>query len=111
MLGPGVDPKKMQKMMKQMGIDSKDIEAKKVVIETEDGSYIIENPQVVQITMQGQKSFQISGNVKFEEEVKSEDLKLIMEQTGCSENEAKEALEKSDGDIASAILLLKGESQ
>ncbi len=111
MLGPGIDPRKMQKMMKQMGIDSKDIDADKVVIETEGGSYVIQNPKVVQITMQGQKSFQISGDVKFEEEAKSDDIKLIMEQAGCSESEAKEALEKSSGDIASAILLLKGENQ
>jgi len=103
---PGMDPKKMQSLMKQMGIKSEDIDAQKVVIETSSGSIIIDQPQVVQITMQGQKSFQISGNVRTEEKSSSEDLKMVMEQTGCTEDQAKGALEKSGGDIAQAIVSL-----
>ena len=52
MIPGGMDPKKMVQLMKQMGIDSKEISAKKVVIETDEGSLIIEEPQVTQITMQ-----------------------------------------------------------
>jgi len=103
---PGMDPKKMQHLMKQMGIKSEDIPATKVIIETESGKYVVENPEVVQITMQGQKSFQISGEVKFEEGIKEEDVKMVMEQAGCSEKEAVEALAKTNGDIAEAIVLL-----
>lgn len=102
----GMDPKKMQAMMRQMGIKSDDIPATKVTIETSSGSIIIEEPQVVQITMQGQKSFQISGNVRKEDKSSSDDVKMVVEQAGCSEDEAKAALEKSNGDIAEAILLL-----
>lgn len=102
----GMDPKKMQQMMRQMGIQSEEIPATKVVIETDSGKYVVESPQVVQITMQGQKSFQISGNVKFEEGVREEDLKMVMEQTNCSEEDAAEALKKTNGDIAEAIVLL-----
>ena len=69
------------------------------------GKIIVDEPQVVQIIMQGQKSFQISGKVRTEEG-SEDDLKLIMEQTGCSADEAKAALEKSNGDIAEAILFL-----
>lgn len=103
---PGMDPKKVNQLMKQMGIKSDDIPANKVIIETENGKYIIENPQVVEITMQGQKSYQISGNSRFEEGRKEDDIKMIMEQTGCSESEANEALNRTNGDIAEAILLL-----
>ena len=102
----GMDPKKMQSMMKQMGIKSDDIPAKKVVIETETGNYVVENPQVVQITMQGQKSFQISGEVKFEEGIKDEDIKMVMEQANCSEEQAIEALKETSGDIAGAIIYI-----
>ena len=106
MMPGGLDPKKMQAMMKQMGIKSEDIQSSKVTIETSSGAIIIENPQVVQITMQGQKSFQISGTVRTEEKTSSDDIKMVMEQTGCSEDAAKDALEKSKGDIAEAILSL-----
>ena len=102
---PGLDPKKMQAMMRQMGIQSEEISAKSVTIETDSGKMIIENPQVTQITMQGQKSFQIVGDVRMEQG-SEEDIRMIMEQAGCSEEEAKAALEKSNGDIAEAILSL-----
>jgi nascent polypeptide-associated complex subunit alpha len=103
---PGMDPKKMQALMKQMGIRSEDIEATKVTIETSGGAIIIEQPQVTKITMQGQSSFQIAGNVRVEEKSSADDIRMVMEQAGCSEEQAREALEKSGGDIAQAILSL-----
>ena len=36
-----------------------------------------------------------------------EDIKTVKEQTNCSEEQAKEALEKTNGNIAEAILSLK----
>lgn len=106
MIPGGMDPKKMQAMMRQMGIKSEEIPASKVTIDTAEGALIIEDPQVVKITMQGQSSFQISGTVRKEERTSPEDLKMVMEQAGCSEEEARDALEKSGGDIAEAIVLL-----
>lgn len=107
MIPGGMDPKKMQAMMRQMGIKSEDIDALKVTIEASDGTtIIIEQPQVTKITMQGQSSFQIAGNIKTREKSSVDDLKLIMEQTGCSEEEAKSALENAGGDIAQAIVTL-----
>jgi nascent polypeptide-associated complex subunit alpha len=109
MIPGGMDPKKMQAIMKQMGIKSEEIAATKVIIETEAGSaLVIENPQVTQITMQGQKSFQIAGDVRTEARVSEGDVKLVMEKAGCSEEAARGALEKSGGDIAEAILTLSG---
>ncbi|MEW6721679.1 MAG: nascent polypeptide-associated complex protein [Candidatus Micrarchaeota archaeon] len=103
---PGMDPKKMQALMKQMGIKSEEIAASRVVIETAEGAIIVDEPQVVKITMQGQSSFQVSGSVRKEEKSSAEDVKMVMEQAGCTEAEAAEALEKSGGDIAQAILSL-----
>jgi nascent polypeptide-associated complex subunit alpha len=106
---PGLDPKKMQAVMKQMGISQDEIDASRVVIEKSDGDkIIIENPSVVKIKMQGQDSFQISGEIS-EERGKSytdADVGAVVEKTGCSEKEAIKALEKHDGDLAEAILEL-----
>lgn len=102
------DPKKMQGMMKQLGINQEEIDALRVVIEKSDGKIIIENPSVQEITMQGQKSFQISGDVREEsgELFSEEDVKLVAEKTGASEDDARGALEEVKGDIAEAILKL-----
>ena len=103
----GMDPKKMQSVMKQMGISQEEISADRVIIEKVDGNIIIDNPSIVKIKMQGQESFQISGDVSVEEVgVSEEDIKLVMEKTGKSENEVREALEKSDGDLTEAIMEL-----
>jgi len=58
---------------------------------------------------QGQKTYQITGNPKIidrKEEIKEEDIKLVIEQTGKSEEEAIKALEETNGDIAEAIMKL-----
>lgn len=104
----GLNPKKMQAMMKQLGIAQEEIDAERVVIEKTDGSTIvIENPNVQKIKMQGQESFQIVGEAREEESgIKEEDIKLVMEKTGKSEDEVKAILEETGGDIAEAIMKL-----
>ncbi len=99
----------MQAMMKQMGIKQEDIDASKVTIEKSDGNkIIIENPSVQKIVMQGNISFQISGDVSEEEaELFSEsDINTVMEKTGSSKDDAIKALENSSGDLAEAIMEL-----
>ena len=105
---PNLDPKKMQAVMKQMGIAQEEIDATRVIIETDDKNIIIDNPSVIKIKMQGQSNFQISGDISEEnlEEDSEEDIKTIMEKTGCSEEDAKQALEKNNNDLAEAILAL-----
>ena len=108
---PGLNPKKMQAVMKQMGINQEDIEANRVIIEQEEGNIIIENPSVAKVTMQGQETFQISGEIRQEskqdnKETIQEDITTIMEKTSCSKEKAAAELEKADGDIAEAIIAL-----
>ena len=95
--------------MKQMGISQDDIAASKVIIEKDDGSkLIIENPSVTKIKMQGQESFQITGDIKEELEkvgVSEEDINTVVEKTGCTSDQAEKVLE-STGDLAEAILEL-----
>ncbi len=102
----GLNPKKMQAMMKQMGMSQDEIDASKVTIDKTDGNkIIIENPSVMKIKIQGQESFQVSGDVREEAGISKEDVETIMEKTGKSEGEARSALHKT-GDLAEAILEL-----
>jgi nascent polypeptide-associated complex subunit alpha len=108
---PAIDPKKMQAMMKQMGIAQEEIDAIRVIIETENKNIIINNPSVIKIKMQGNTNFQISGEISVEENSDNEnsaeeDIKTIMEKTGSSESDAKKALVKANGDLTDAILSL-----
>ena len=105
-----MDPKSMQKMMKQMGIKSEEIGSSRVVIELKDGGkLVVHEPHVVAIEMQGEKSFQISGKVSEEQEAGEDDINMVMQEAGCSREEAQIALRETKGDIAEAIIRLKGE--
>ena len=102
---PNLDSKKMQAMMKQMGMSQEEINASRVIIEKIDGGkMVVKNPSVTKIKIQGQETFQISGEIS-EEEFSDEDIKTIMEKTGVSEIVARKTLEKT-GDLADAILEL-----
>jgi nascent polypeptide-associated complex subunit alpha len=114
---PGLNPKKMQAMMKQLGIKQEEIDATRVIIEKEDGKIIIENPSVLKVNMQGQETYQISGdvteseeseeNVEEEEENQAEkDIAMIAEKTGKDKDEIAIVLEKNNGDIAATIMEL-----
>lgn len=106
---PKMDPKQMAKLMKQMGVDTNEIKAREVVIEAEDKKIVIENPQVVEISVQGQKSYQVSGKVREEERLfNEEDILLVKEQANCTREEAVKALKETKGDIAEAIMKLQG---
>lgn len=106
---PGVDPRQMQGMLKKMGISQDEVPSKRVMIEKLDGNnIIIKNPSVTRIKMQGQETFQISGDISEESQktgISEEDIQTIVDKTGCSEKKARETLEKT-GDLAEAILEL-----
>lgn len=105
-----INPKKMQEAMKQMGIAQEEIDATKVIIEKENSQIVIENPSITKIKIQGQESFQISGDVKEEPliqelQISEQDIKTVMEKTNCSEEQARKTLEKTK-DLAETILEL-----
>jgi nascent polypeptide-associated complex subunit alpha len=105
----GVNPKQMAGMMKKMGISQENLPVRKVIFEMDDGNLVIEEPDVMKIKMQGQESYQITGEA-VEESLSSfseEDVALVAEKSGKSEGEARAALESSDGDIAEAIVELQ----
>ena len=109
-----MNPRKMQQMMKQLGIQQVEIPATEVIIKTKDKTIIITNPSVSKVNMMGQENFQISGEVHEEEvssvpDISDDDIKTVMEQTGASKLTARKAIEDTHGDLAEAILNLKNE--
>jgi nascent polypeptide-associated complex subunit alpha len=104
-----LNPRKIERMMKQMGMQAVEIDAEEVVIKTQDKDIVISQPQVTKINMMGQETFQIIGQVeeKPKKSFTENDVQLVMKQTGASEEEARKALEETNGDLAQSILKLK----
>jgi nascent polypeptide-associated complex subunit alpha len=104
------NPKQMNQMMKKLGINVREIEnVEKIIIQTDSKKYVFEEAEVTIMDAQGQKTYQITGTPKIykrKKEIPKEDIQLIVDQTGKTEEEAKKALEETDGDIAEAILKL-----
>ncbi len=99
---PNMDPKKLEKMAKQMGMEMENIDANRVVIESGEKEIIIKNPQVSKIKMQGQETFQISGEIEEKGKISDEDVEIVSQKANVSKEEARNLLEKT-GDIVSAI--------
>ena len=110
-----MNPKKMSGMMKKLGMSQEPIDAEEVIIKTSNGKIIIKPVDVVKIKMQGQETFQVSGDVHHEEEkeksldyqISEDDVKLVIKKTNCTEDQAIDTLIKNEGDIAKTILELK----
>ena len=105
----GMNPKNMGRMMKQMGIKNDELNASKVIIETDGKTIVFENPSVQVMEVQGQKTYTIMGDTKEETFIPEDDIKMVAEQTNKSEEISKEALEEANGNIAEAIMKLKEE--
>ena len=102
-----MNPKAVKQAMKKMGIKQEEIDAIEVVIKTSDKNIIIRNPSIQKVNMMGEDSFQISGQVSEESPIKEDDINTVMEQANCSKEEALDALNKSNGDLAEAIMSLQ----
>ena len=98
-------------MMDRMGINMKEIpNVQEVVIKTPDKELHITEASVSEVNAQGQRMFQVMGEVEEVELEKKafsdEDILLVQQQTGASKERAVVALEESDGEVARAILKL-----
>ncbi|UPM41936.1 nascent polypeptide-associated complex protein [Halocatena salina] len=116
--GGGLDPRKMQQMMEQMGIDTSDIDAEEVIIRTADEDLVFTSPEVQRISAQGQATYQIVGEPDTRdtsddtaedgrEAIPEDDVEIVVQRTGVSTDEAREALEAEDGDLAAAVSRLE----
>ena len=106
--------------MQRMGMNMDAVpDVEQVIIKTSSKDIIIDQPEVAILEMQGQKIFQVIGGKITEKApertapsvskpaISEEDVKLVADQTGKSIEEARNALEECDGDLAKAILLLQ----
>ncbi|MWV40527.1 nascent polypeptide-associated complex protein [Natrialba sp. INN-245] len=114
--GGGLNPRKMEQMMQQMGIDVDDIEAEEVIIRTEEYDLVFGDPEVTKMDARGQETYQIIGSPEEVEAgstggdtddagsaIPDDDVELVATRADVSEDEARGALEDNDGDLAAAI--------
>jgi nascent polypeptide-associated complex subunit alpha len=109
-----MNSRSMAKAMKRMGIQQTELDAKEVIIRLEDKELVFVNPQVAKVNMMGQETFQVIGTpqeraISSEPEISEEDVQTVVDQTGAEKEAALAAVKKHKGDIAAAILDLKGE--
>jgi nascent polypeptide-associated complex subunit alpha len=111
-----VNPREARRMMQRMGMSMDSVpEVTQVIVKTATKDIIIDEPEVAILNMQGQRVYQVMGGKVTEKAVvvekklviPDEDVQLVAGQTGKSVEEARKALEESNGDLAKAILLLQ----
>lgn len=123
--GGGLNPRKMEQMMEQMGIDVDDIDAEEVIIRTADHDLVFTDPEVTKMDARGQETYQVIGTPDERDSgsageleagesgddsasgVDEDDVDLVVTRTGASEDEAREALENNDGDLAATVAELE----
>jgi len=111
---PGMNPRQMQQMMKRMGIKQQEIDAVEVIIRCSDKEIVFSQPSVSKVNMMGQDTYQITGQTSERSldstpSINDDDIQTVMDQTGCSQEDAQKAIEDAEGDLAQAILNLKGD--
>jgi len=124
--------RQMRRRMQQQGIEMDQINATRVIIESQEKTLVIDQPEVVLMKQMGQEIYQIIGEaeeysvgeysigekeegeiaeVTGEYEAKlvitENDIMLVAAQAKVDKEEANAALIDSEGDIAKAILFLK----
>jgi len=90
-----------------------------VIIRTPTKNIVIDTPSVTMVTVQGQAMYQIAGGEVSESQPQAvpttssappeADVQLVAQQTGKSVDESRKALTDAGGDLARAILILKGQ--
>lgn len=122
-----MSPRQLERMMKRMGIEQKELEdVREVIIRFTDKEWVIDKAQVVMIKQAGVDSYQVTGSRKERglakgssesdtakspqkkvTDIPVEDAALVASQTGATIEAATDALRESDGDLAAAILKLR----
>ncbi len=113
-----LSPREARRIMQRMGLNMAPMpEVQQVIFKTSTKEIIVEDPEVAVISIKGQKIFQVTGEKITEKALEAkpklvipeEDVQLVADQTGKSLEEARRALEETEGDLAKAILLLQSQ--
>ncbi len=103
-----LDPKKMEMMMKQLGIKIDTLEGiEEVILKAEDKEVVIVPKDIKMINARDVKTLQIV--IKTIEEkplfsIEEEDINILMQKSNLSYEDAKKLLEKHKGDLAKALI-------
>lgn len=107
-----MNPKKLEKLMKQFGMRLQEIAADEVIIKCGTYQIRITKPEVAVMNVMGRNVYQITGEEKREAlEPKEEDIKLVMEKTGKDRKTVVEKLKELNNDLVRAIIELRKESE
>ncbi len=118
--------RQMQMMMRRLGMTSEEVEGvTEVIVRTKDREHVFRSPEVTKVSVQGVTTYQVVGEPEIRPRSADpvpgapaaaappapagppeEDIALVMEQGGVSRAEAIEALGRSGGEPAEAILKL-----
>ena len=106
-----MDNRQARRAMERLGINMKEIpNVQEVVIRTGDKELHITNATVSEVNAQGNRVFQVAGDVEETEVEKKafseEDIVLVQQQAGVNRERAVAALTETDGEVARAILKL-----
>ncbi len=102
----------MRRMMDKMGLDMEEIpNVQEVIIKTDKKEIVIPKPSVTEMKSKENSIFQVIAESFEEKELEvpvfsEDDIMLVCQQANCNEEQAKDALAESKGDIAQAILKL-----
>jgi nascent polypeptide-associated complex subunit alpha len=119
--GGGLDSRKMQQMMEQMGIDIDELDVEEVIIRTTDEELVFTDADVQRMDAQGQQTYNIVGTPETRERsetaggdtdddgddtddgVPQEDVEIVAQRADASTDAAREALLATDGDLVEAV--------
>ncbi len=102
----------MRRMMDKMGLDMTEIpNVQEVIIKTDKKEIIIAKPSVTEMKAKDNSIFQVVADSYEEKELENpifsdQDIVLVSQQAGVDKEQAINALNESEGDLARAILLL-----
>lgn len=115
--GGGLNPRKMKKMMEQMGIELEELEVDNIIMNLSSGEKLVfRDAEVTMMEARGQKTYQVIGepeiessieNTSSENEFDEKDIEMIMEKAGVDRETAHRTIESTEGDLAAAIYRLK----
>ena len=104
--------RQMRRMLDKMGLDMEEIpNVQEVIIKTDKKEIVIPKPSVTEMKSKENSIFQVIAESFEEKELEvqifsEDDIMLVCQQANCNEEQAKDALAESKGDIAQAILKL-----
>jgi len=119
-------PHELKKLLKRYGVEVEELgDIERVEFYSGKKKIVVSNPQVIAFKMTGQIFYQVVGTEVREENIEEErleatqervgiseeDVNFIVEYTGAPREKAVEALAKAKGDLAKAIMILRGEEK